>query len=141
MLRRWLIRSLFLLPLAFFVATWITSYCGAVAVYVTRFHHTWGLGAFQGEIDGFRLAPSGTSGFAIYPKMTLVTWNSGASRWHFALGTHPMVSSAFIIAAPLWLPTLLLAAVSLLVWRRTRPKPTARAFPIEPSAAPKSKIN
>ena len=45
-------------------------------------------------------------------------------------------SGRWDIIIPLWLPTLLLAGLNWFVWRKTKPKPVGRAFPIEPATKP-----
>ena len=146
MLRRWLIRSLFLLPLVCVVGLWVTSYFGGIGVVGTRWRHEMEIVARHGitaineaPFDGWRPFE-----FTFDRKATAQTWDLGPTSFGIYRGGFisnsgkggytPYYPGWLIIVLPLWFPTLLLVALNWFVWRKTKAKPKDRAFPIEPTA-------
>ena len=137
MVRRWLIRSLFLLPLVCVVALWVTSYFGGLALnkhFGEGYRET---GAVQGL--GFldyvhNVSFKDTLIRATFARgRTTKEWIRVPMIHSFYYGRLPPWADSYEIIFPLWLPTLLLLVFNLLVWRKTRPKPQGRVFPIEPT--------
>ena len=80
-------------------------------------------------------APSGPGWISDYIDSLDPTANQ---RHHFGFHffVQNYVDSVWVeIVSPLWLPTTILTLLNWLVWRKTLPKTTGRAFPIEPSPA------
>ncbi len=139
MLRRWLIRTPFLMALASVLTIWIASYFGGLTVW------KWYPGVFlnvdfvQGSCDvgedrdaiyyawgpEFHFHPRVTTANQMWPRTTLgFFWgNPSPHAW-------PRTDE-FHFIFPLWLPTLLLAALTWFIWRKTRPKSIGHAFPVE----------
>lgn len=137
MLRRWIIRSLFLVPLVCVVAVWVTSYFGTISVHRTIGVRAWTLGSVSGMVVflEFQIAPSEAvlwiPGFV--PHMTAKDWGIPQPMFEFYFGSWPGISDSFGIVFPLWLPTLLLLGLNWLVWRKTRQRAGRGAFPVEPT--------
>ena len=141
MVRRWLIRSLFLLPLLLCVAGWawnMAHYGGLV--YYARDSRWFGVGTSEGVVTlgaGLNNAlADGWQGEWAYngPAFSAI----GDDR--YALLGFSLVhlysrsgENAFdFLSIPYWFLTLATAALFFLAWRKTRPKPDSNtAFPIE----------
>ena len=139
MKKRWLIRSLFLLPLVCVVAAWVGSYFATFSFdkwFEGRERH---MGAVQGLIhleegsnDGL---PDTPLQIHVYSGKKITDSVAIGAKFGFYAGKFPFTRDSFMIVFPLWLPTLLLAAVNWIVWRKTRAKPIGKAFPVEPTSA------
>jgi len=140
MLRRWLIRSLFLLALAFVVGAWVTSYFGGIVAITSFGGRFWAVGAVQGlGITAEGSSSSVVSGFhfggtadGLVP--TILGFGWGEESDPFSTDP-PYLESVF----PLWLLTVVLAGLNWFVWRKTRAKYNGRGFPVErsePSQSP-----
>jgi len=135
MLRRWLIRVPCLLALAFVVGVWVTSYFAEIAVNKEATGRAWVVLAAQG------LGSMGEDGGIRYPDSALrFSWFGGPdpgmppTTLGFYVGPWPRSPKSLMIILPLWLPTLLLAALCWFVWRKMRAKYNGRGFPVEPPA-------
>ena len=134
MVRRWIIRSLFLLPLAFVVAVWVTSWFGLVDLTWCsndHFYYCWALkglgsvGVYRGSL------PDSPIRFDFNPVMTLEDWLHVPTTLGFFCNSWKQFPESFGIIVPLWLPALLLGGVNWLVWRKTRGSYNGWAFPVE----------
>lgn len=138
MVKRWLIRSLCLLPLACVVGVWVTSYFGQFI------WHDWldGRGWEVNDVRGLvYVSEDPGSRFRMHlhyeslgPLMSgNMDWNSVTPTLGFYCGTVGSDDYMFGIIFPLWLPTLLLLGLNWFVWRKTRVKYNERGFPVEPA--------
>ena len=136
MLRRWIIRSLVLLPLACAVGVWIASYFGLFVMNMNLKPYEHALGAVQGlgTYGYVPLArpPSSMFYFNFYRHLTARDGYLDSTTLGFRWGTVPRIHDSLQIIFPLWLPTLLLAALNGFVWHKTRKRTTRGAFPVEP---------
>ena len=137
MLRCWLIRSLFLVPLVFVVGVWITSYFGGIAVTRSLGDRTWLVAAVQGHGVCAEARFSSSPMFYFVRNATATDWGWEPGNIGFHVGAYMGYTPSLEIAFPLWLPTLLLALLNWFVWRQTRRKAVAKAFPIEPASSAK----
>jgi len=141
MIRRWIIRALFLLTLAFVVAAWVTSYFGGIVAITSFGGRFWAVGAVQGL--GFTAEGSSSSvvsgfhfggGTADELVPTILGFGWGEESDPFSTDP-PYLERVF----PLWLLTAVLTLLSWFVWRKTRARYNGRGFPverIEPSESP-----
>ena len=121
----------FLLALALVVGVWVASYFGVLALLIFPEHHCFFISAIQGDAD---------LGVA-------EDWFHHEVEIHFHRGWRPVdwgvppTTLGFYFARnmeyfqlifPLWLPTLVLTGLCWFAWRKTRPMPVGRAFPVEP---------
>jgi len=147
MLKRWLLRILFLLPILLSAAGWVESYghqdacnyftpehdyyveskggCVHVGCFtaatifdpaILGWHH------FRGplpETDRDILLPDGYYGERLF-------WGFGCAYRHPIIGLYDT-----FLCVPYYFLLLLSTLAALLVWRKTRPRPILRAFPIE----------
>jgi hypothetical protein len=67
------------------------------------------------------------------------TWDTGVLGFEVVQGPTEVQQTGYLcVTVPLWFPTLLLAGVSLLIWRKRRaqrPLTDGRGFALEPPAA------
>ena len=136
MVKRWLIRTLFLLPLACVVGVWVTSYFGALmmlrshGIYLacTSVHGgVWLIEDHLPDLD-VPLHVEFKQGWKVEDVYSLPS-----SKLGFYFGPDSFHEDSLEIAFPLWLPTLLLAGLNWFVWRKTRAKYNERGFPVEPA--------
>ena len=135
MFRRWIIRSLFLVPLVCVVGLWVTSYWKCL-----EFSHI-GRGIYESRTDWGRVfifhmeAHSSPVGWHAWIGTPSPNWNFWFEMDSRVVPTYGHCISVWV---PLWLPTLLLLGLNWFIWRTTRPKPKGRAFPITPDPASKT---
>jgi hypothetical protein len=148
MLRRWIIRSLAIALLTLCVTAWVGSYFEGVEVRYSSAPHHYSLMLGAGELftwDQF-------NGWSAPPGFGPPQWfeghgqfdarmRAGVQRLYKAIPYHllgfawqpyrapPDADQRMMI--PLWFPTTLSAAFLCLAWRKTRPKHTAKGFPVE----------
>ena len=140
MLRRWLIFGLALMLLTLCLAAWGVSYWRELYAY----HN--GKTYLSFALNSGRVLTSWTSGEGTASGWDFVnaeafTWDglderSIFSRLGFSYGVDAVRSSYFMI--PLWFPSLLSLFFLWFAWRKARPKPKGKAFPIEPTVEAKS---
>jgi hypothetical protein len=138
MLRRRIIRVLFLLPMLFLIGIWITSYyMGRLGAGVVA-KRLWVLGFTEGKIL-FIHAPLGTSTLPTGERFRIERLNIPASWWGgfptfggFRVSRYPPLPDSALIVMPIWFSFALLALINVLVWPKTRRKSTGKAFPVEP---------
>jgi hypothetical protein len=139
MYRRWIIRTPFLLALAFLVTIWMASYSGTIVLDKGSGGRFRGIGVVQGL--GFLEEAE-----FLHPDTRLLLYrdSGGTARERLrvprTLGFSfdrrpgsPGHAGSFQIVISLWFPILILAAITYFVWRKTRAKLAGRAFPIEPA--------
>lgn len=142
MVKRWLIRVLFLLSLACVVGIWIASYFGGIGLEKRYGGRSSGIGVIAG------LVFTGEDGNDPYPDEPLhFYFDSGATAdgplakrvtLGFSVSPWAQFPDQFVIVFPLWLPTMILSALLWFVWRKTRGCKVGRGFPAEPSQPSKS---
>ena len=132
MKKRWLIRSLFLLPLLCVVAVWVGSCFGRIDVEMAVGSRGLGLSSVQGLLSvqelPFRISRSHLD-FKRGANADL-WWRDHPTGLH--IGRIFDIPGSLVLIFPLWLPTLLLLGLLWFVWRKTRTKVAGRAFPVEP---------
>jgi hypothetical protein len=144
MFRRWLIRGLALALLTLCVVAWGGSFfegieLGNLSGNVDRpIGAVWGVGwvrQTRGVYTSDRLFE-----YEFLSPRELRVWISKHTTSGFFIGDQPgqikipgLLESS-MMAFPLWLPTLILAGLNCLVWRKTRPKFNGRGFPVEAAA-------
>lgn len=138
MVRRWIIRSLFLLPLVCVVGVWVVSYFGGL-ILQKGLGREWVFFTVQGlgcmEVIDTKPPMDMPLDLSFHWSMTAKDLGTGPRTLGFYCGSSVWFRNALIIAFPLWLPTLLLMLLNWLVWRKSRPKPKGGAFPITPDPA------
>jgi hypothetical protein len=137
MIRRWLIRAPCLLPLLLVVGLWITSYFGGLQIGGGFWHRQFLFMSVEG-MGGLEVQKQSSSSiyFCFLPGLTAQNWFWrevtpqfwGGRFWTFYDG----FGCTFLFRFSL--PTLLLAALNWLVWRKTRPAYNGRGFPVEVAA-------
>jgi hypothetical protein len=138
--RRWLIRSLFIILAILCAVAWIGTHWRVADIgYVGKTR----IGL---ELDEGRLGILSTNNFQDTPGWHLSLTASHDTPWQvvertaqchalgFAFTADP---SELLVVIPLWFPTLISAFTLWFAWRKTRPKPIGRAFPVEPPAKSK----
>lgn len=146
MIKRWLIRSLFLLPLLCVVGVWVPSYWQMAGVirnvppHVSIWQINCGSFSFVDLQEWLTAEKAEIWGYA-HAEADLVEARVRylGSEYHFIGFAYdapsPILKSREIII-PHWFPTLLLLVLNWLVWRKTRARLEGRAFPVEPAAKP-----
>jgi len=141
MTRRWLIRSIFMLPILLCMVGWGWSESHGVAVvYVHRRLHFVECGTGSGRIwlfwvqaDALR-SPPGELSYRSWRGPVAHPVLPGEMAWLGFRFSHIEVVSyrERTVAVPYWFPLLLSALLLLLAWRTTRPHPGgAQGFPVE----------
>jgi hypothetical protein len=138
MSRRWLTRIALLGCLALCVVTWVGSYYQALYLHYTYTSGPfWTAGVFDGSFDiaycddAFPLVPGWDFNRTV-PQHDLVRQEYRASQFHFlgfAFDHRQVASHVTVFWIPFWFPTLLIAILLLLNFRKPRPHPGG--FPIE----------
>jgi hypothetical protein len=134
MLRRWLIRVPFLLTLVCVPGVWVVSYFGALAAYTDSHGDRRYVSAVQGLWDMGKLsgvAYTSRPYFGFYRGLKTKDWNLPPTTLGFYFGSPLPFYHGFEIIFPLWLPTLLLAALNRFIWRKTRHSSDSKGFPVE----------
>jgi len=137
MFRRRLIRSLALTLLTLCVVACVGSYWRRVGVFLHFGDLDNELFIHRGDFVFYQSSP-------ISPLFTRIRhWEVYADDFNFwgyrnmpptLLGFCAFLSenyNGFYVIVPLWFPTLLSAFLLWLVWRKTKPKTTRNAFPVE----------
>lgn len=151
MLRRWVIRSVFIALFALCAGGWGVNYFQSVALEyfdgVAEFYVAVTSGSLEfGTITlGKNPIPHPIQGTTVYPhawqvhryesSAAEVQWYNRAARHHFAgfaLDWFEKSPTEIKAAAPLWLFAVLSAALLWLAWRKTRSYRARGAFPVEP---------
>jgi hypothetical protein len=130
MLRRWIIRTPFLLALTCIVAMWTMS---DFEVFIL--HSVYGgRHIYFGGINGLlNIGEIGSTGF---PNLTMGAytnpdWPIPHTIGGFYGGSVSGMPDSLELVIPFWLPTIVLAMVCWFVWSKTRPKKMGRAFPVQ----------
>lgn len=147
MLRRWIIRSLSLTLVLFVLTAWVASYWDTA----TLVHYT-PMGPDGSGQNGFLVIRTGHISFLREGPLLSADWHAGLTSntfthwwvpqfldYYFAdakyrfLGFYFDIGITQFVSLPLWFPTLLSAGLLWLIWRKTKPNPPGRAFPIDPA--------
>ena len=142
MIRRWLIRGPCLVALALVVGVWVTSYFGLLDL-SENWRCYWLVGAIRGSAymikSGHWDDPADGPHFYFLRGETATPYYPVPNTLGFYAG--PVLTwgwwDSLEIVFPLWLPTLLLAGLNWIVWRKTRATYNGRGFPVEPTAKAK----
>jgi hypothetical protein len=134
MVRRWLIRWLCLVPLACVVGVGIASYFWGISWTPCVGGRLWNVGVVHGLGSMAEAGPRGSA----RPILLVLMRGAKTDDWllvpttlGFYGGAMPGYRDSFMIVFPLWIPTLLLAAINVFVWRKTRGTGMGRGFPVE----------
>jgi len=130
-MKRWIIRSFFIGLLLLFVGGWILSYKWSWDL-SHQGYNFWSVGCVWGtcEINWWGHVQFRPSGFKL-DNLSPATDYLPYYRHHL-LGFHLTTElDAIFLAIPFYFPTTICAALLWLAWRKTRPKPEGRAFPVE----------
>ncbi len=120
-------RTLILLPLLLCLALWLCSFVHPLSYVHTGLVWLWEINLYHG---GFYFA-----GNEIHDRTPLSDRSFDQSFLGFRLGgSHSRFFGwyDFVVGIPLWFPTVLTAALDLLLWRKSKRK-SPSAFPIEPT--------
>jgi hypothetical protein len=135
-MKRWIIRTFFIGLLLLFAGGWVGSYKYGWEVGY-RNNNTWVLEVNRGRIDldwwdSFNIhEEQGWYGRSAYAQVPIN---------YDHLGFFWMNEAGIIwLSIPFWFPTTVSAALLWWVWRKTRPKPVGRAFPVELAKASEQK--
>ena len=145
MVRRWLIRSLALTLLTLCVVAWVGSYFESMMVTFGGNTRLWCSSLRGGELDLTyqNQSPIPFSGWAVeFDQCDGV--DRAVTRATYEAMPHQLLGFAWRphkeywvdLMIPLWFPTMLAAGLFWLIWRKTRPKYSGRAFPVEPAEIP-----
>ena len=141
-MKRWIIRSFFIGLLLLCVGGWLVSFkVGWVVGYNNVHNHNeyemvvhWGKIRFS-FLDGHHAVAFVPDGWFqdTFPAYPLKGTNADADLYgrKFVGFESGEVGRRQWISIPFWFPTTISAAFLWLVWRKTRPKPKGRAFPVE----------
>ena len=146
MVRRWLIRSLFLLPLVCVVGVWMTSYWQVASITRNSDGRRWHLAIVWGECEG-QLAPVEYNEVRTWKWFNQPVQNGDGIGLNSQMEPYGFAGFGFTryqaswgvfwdVKIPLWFPTLLSTLLLWFVWRKTRPRLEGRAFPVEPAKTP-----
>jgi hypothetical protein len=139
MKRRWIIRSFFIGLLVLCVGGWVGSYWFGWGISSSA-QEAWVIECESGRMylamwnsfgwPGSHPHDPGSVYFFIADSKYL---GSVARRYHHFIGFQSIndLDGGRCIIIPLWFPTAISAALLLFVWRKARPKPKGRAFPVE----------
>jgi hypothetical protein len=137
MIRRWIIRCSFLLPLLLCAGAWMASYHYLVSVGFVRPRTSLGLDVLQGKVifsstDAFgrtqgwntgAIAISAEDEFPTEPLGRQAFWGFFASDNAAVAGSSGSVGTHWaFVGIPFWFPTTIFALALIIVWRKTRPK-------------------
>ena len=136
MKRRWLIRSVFILPILLCVGGWVWSgFYGRAVGYYRAGHGVWcatewgvvsvGVGPDRGMPDGWRYLVDPLPHFLFWPT------NEPESFLGFRLPPHGFSPGWYGVAVPYWFLIILFALVLVFVWRKTGKKKPDHGFPVE----------
>ena len=147
-MKRLIIRSFFIMLLLLGVGGWGWSYFYTVDLSYSastgRLHTQFGTITVEGEISGGKLIlvcfdnPWYWRGWSFSQnrrrsKNDLETYVEQWNDWQL-LGFRFYIDGTYhlrFIQIPLWFPSIVFSIGYWLVWRKTRPKPIGRAFPVE----------
>ena len=141
MVRRWLIRGVCFLALALMIAAWIMSYRAAFGA---NFYFAGRFGTIGGVYGLCRVfeTPGPRPGFSYFwfePRTTLTMLSPPPLTLGFGFVSSGVFGpGALCVFFPLWLPTILLAALTWYVWRKTKVLGEGRGFPVELTSLPES---
>ena len=140
-MKRWLIRSVFMLPLLLCVVGW--GWSGSQRTWIDYCPHDrvvdcdslWGVvgvqwGTLTGQPDWWVYGTTETSNAQFWPTYRSVDSFLGFRYFHARTTTR----STTRLQAPLWFLIIVFSAILYVVWRKTRPRGTGRAFPVELTA-------
>jgi len=133
-MKRWLVRSVFILPLLLCLFGWGASgWRAAVMNYARTGLHAecrieWGIVDVYWERGDIAFLPEGIECYTV-PLTEVRFWST---RPGYHLGFALYWNSGFgELAVPYWFLILLFGSVLFLVWRKTRLRKTYGAFPVE----------
>jgi len=141
LIKRWIIRGVFLWLLLLCVAGWVGSYACSFGIYHNVRDCPWGIGIGDGMVllgrageDWWGWRRSGVVGCSMDRSVVVhdkYDWNpSRFLGFGYGGGTNILYERFWCI--PFWFPTILAAVASFIVWRKTRPKINpVTAFPVE----------
>ena len=140
MLRRWIIRSFFVVPILLCLCAW--GWSRSHRVYIAYCHHDrfvacvslWGTvdvrwGTITGQSDGWVCQTTPEAYVHFWP-VDFVDTFFGFS--YLLESTTP--STLTLLQAPWWFLIIVFSAILYVVWRKTRPRGTGREFPVELTA-------
>lgn len=138
MIKRWLIRSVFLLALAGGIGVWILSYVGAAGLNGYWSGRFFSVGAVKG-VGFFYEVKATRPSFSWHWLERTTTFRTLAGEepvWGFAFlpGRVWGTADSLVVGVPMWVVTVPLAVLNWFVWRKTRRTFVGRAFPVEVSS-------
>ena len=137
MLRRWIIRSFFMVPILLCLGTW--GWSRSHGMWIEYCHHDryvasvsqWGTvevqwGTSYGLAEGWacQISPEAIAHF--WP----VHSYTGSFLGFAYLREGTMPHTLHLLQAPYWFLIIVFSAILYVVWRKTRPRGTGRAFPV-----------
>ncbi len=138
MIKRWLIRALFILPLMLTVSGWAWSAIrNSDAMYSTgtTFLTLYSCqGVFGWEYYDETSVPFTGLAFQSLPQAKIRPWprDDSINLYHLGFGVRRTTLTGRGWAVPYWLPTAIFSGLLILIWRASRPKPGVEtAFPVE----------
>jgi len=134
MVKLWIIRALFLLPLACVVGVYIASYFVLLGFGKQSGERDREINAVQGLCDVYEIhvMPSRDAPLRVrcFGGQTAKDWIEEPMTLGFYGGRWEGILRSWRIIFPLWLPALVLAGANGVVWRKTRRR-SGRGFPVE----------
>jgi hypothetical protein len=141
MIRRWFIRGLALSLLTLCVVAWVLSHFQGVGVARFGCRHPQRLELECGTISYYldtssNLLPNGADWVWLH-------WRADPQRMDylyriadirclgFAYRPTPAWAQSWVVFIPFWCPTVIFSLLVWLGWRKTRPKYSGKAFPVE----------
>ena len=139
MLRRWLMFGLALMLLSLCLGAWGVSYWREI--YASHNGKTYlDFILNSGRLEIYRGTSQGTAPGWHFVNAEALSWDRLDQHSKFCwLGfSYSVGIDGSYFTIPFWLPSLLSLLFLWFAWRKTRPKPKGKAFPIEPSIEAKS---
>lgn len=152
MTKRWIIRIFFIALLTLCVVAWVGSYFRSVGIAFNGSHRFSSVDVDCGEVHLYDFAGLKTVVLTSLPFYSGPASPDAVRNWlrtmtyhHLGFGVSPYHDVHVVgrkinwgdAMFPLWFPSLLCTLLLWFVWRKTKPKPIGRAFPVEPTAKPK----
>ena len=140
MKRRWIIRSIFMLPILLCIVGWEWSATHSFGMLYSHYDYFFCCNTYWGCVSAtyqrFDLTSQpGAWDFAINSTDHHFLWASANFTHQFLGFAYKVEPHLYTLVAPYWFLILVFSGVLWIVWRRTRPKPKGGAFPVEVKAS------